>query len=102
MIQALSDAGVHGGLPRHVATSLAAQTVAGAARMVQVSGQHPMVLKEAVTSPAGTTIAGVRTLERSGFTSAVMSAVETARARSEALSGTQDFLSKKKLEEERR
>lgn len=96
LIQALSDAGVHGGLPRAVALSLAAQTVAGAARMVQESGQHPAVLKEAVTSPAGTTIAGVRTLERAGFCSAVIEAVESARARSEELSKTPDFLFEKK------
>jgi len=86
MIQALSDAGVHGGLPRAVALSLAAQTVAGAAQMVQESGMHPSVLKEAVTSPAGTTIAGVRALEKAGFNSAIIEAVEAARHRSEELS----------------
>jgi len=98
MIQALSDAGVHGGLPRSVALSLAAQTVAGAAQMVQESGMHPAVLKEAVTSPAGTTIAGVRALEKAGFNSAIIEAVEAARHRSEELSKTPDFLfdSKKK------
>jgi len=87
LIQALSDAGVHGGLPRAVSLSLAAQTVAGAAKMVQ-AGQHPMVLKESVTSPAGTTIAGVRVLEKMGFNSAVIEAVEAARMRSEALSNS--------------
>jgi len=92
LIQAMSDAGVHGGLPRKVATSLAAQTVLGAARMVTETGQHPALLKEAVTSPAGTTIAGVRTLERHGFNSAIIEAVEAARARSEALSAEPDFL----------
>jgi len=91
LIQALSDAGVHGGLPRSVSQSLAAQTVAGAARMVQ-AGQHPAVLKEAVTSPAGTTIAGVRVLEQKGFNSAVIEAVEAARLRAEELSKTPDFL----------
>lgn len=96
MVQALSDAGVHGGLPRKVATSLAAQTIVGAARMVQESGEHPAVLKEAVTSPAGTTIAGVRVLERCGFNSAIIEAVEAARARSEALSGKPDFLNVEK------
>eukprot|EP00927_Polykrikos_kofoidii_P018452 TRINITY_DN18563_c0_g1_i1.p1 TRINITY_DN18563_c0_g1~~TRINITY_DN18563_c0_g1_i1.p1 ORF type:complete len:351 (+),score=57.12 TRINITY_DN18563_c0_g1_i1:96-1148(+) len=85
-IQALSDAGVHGGLPRKVATSLACQTVAGAARMVQETGSHPSVLKEAVTSPAGTTIAAVRLLERSGFNSSVIEAVEAAKTRSEEMS----------------
>jgi len=92
LIQALSDAGVHGGLPRSVASSLAAQTVIGAATMVQETGTHPAVLKEAVTSPAGTTIAGVRTLEKHGFNSSVIEAVEAARKRSEELSQTADFL----------
>jgi len=92
MIQALSDAGVYGGLPRQVATNLAAQTVLGSAKMVLQTQQHPMVLREAVTSPAGTTIAGVRQLEKSGFNSAVIEAVECARKRSEELSQTPDFL----------
>lgn len=87
LIQALSDAGVQGGLPRKVALSLAAQTVIGAAKMVQETGTHPEVLKEAVTSPAGTTIAGVRTLEKMGYRSAVIEAVEAARIRSKELSG---------------
>jgi len=96
MIQAMSDAGVHGGLPRNVALSLATQTVIGAARMVQQTETHPMVLKEAVTSPAGTTIAGVRVLEREGFSSAIIEAVEAARHRSEELAGDTDFLFEKK------
>merc|ERR1740129_1034166 len=91
LIQALSDAGVHGGLPRATALSLATQTVIGAAKMVQ-AGQHPAVLKEAVTSPAGTTIAGVRVLEQKGFNSALIEAVEAARARSEELSRAPDYL----------
>lgn len=86
MIQALSDAGVHGGLPRSVALSLAAQTVAGATKMVQESDQHPAVLKEAVTSPAGTTIAGVRVLEQRSFNGTIIEAVEAARQRSVELS----------------
>jgi len=92
LIQAMSDAGVHGGLPRAVALSLATQTVIGAAKMVAETGKHPMVLKEAVTSPAGTTIAGVRTLEQHGFNAAIIEAVEASRARSEELSQTPDFL----------
>jgi len=86
LIQALSDAGVHGGLPRSVSLSLATQTVLGASKMVQESGQHPAVLKEAVTSPGGTTIAGVAVLERLGFSGTVMQAVDAARKRSEELS----------------
>ncbi|CAE8600585.1 unnamed protein product [Polarella glacialis] len=88
MIQALSDAGVHGGLPRSMAISLATQTVLGAAKMVQESGKHPIVLRDSVTSPAGTTIAGVRVLEELGFSAAVMGAVQAAKTRSEELSQT--------------
>jgi pyrroline-5-carboxylate reductase len=96
LINALSDAGVHGGLPRSVALSLATQTVLGSAKMVQESGEHPMVLKEGVTSPAGTTIAGVRVLEQRGFNGTIIEAVEAARMRSEQLSQKPDFLYQKR------
>jgi len=86
IIQAMSDAGVHSGLPRDVSLSLATQTVIGAAKMVQTSGKHPSILKEAVTSPAGTTIAGVKALEQAGLTAAVMGAVHAATSRAEELS----------------
>src|SRR5437588_4473441 len=82
MIEALSDGGVRVGLPREVATALAAQTVLGAAKMVLETGSHPAVLKDMVASPGGTTIAGMHALERGQLRAALMDAVETATLRS--------------------
>ncbi|KAL7526178.1 hypothetical protein ACHAWF_001663 [Thalassiosira exigua] len=87
-IEALSDGGVRAGLPRNVATMLAAQTVKGAAEMVLKTGKHPGELKDAVTSPGGTTIAGVEALEKGGFRAATISAVTSATRRSMQLGGT--------------
>ncbi|MFQ5684871.1 MAG: pyrroline-5-carboxylate reductase [Candidatus Binatia bacterium] len=85
LIEALSDAGVQMGLSREVATLLAAQTVFGAARMVLESGEHPAKLKDMVTSPAGTTVAGLHVLEQAGFRGLLIEAVEAATRRSKEL-----------------
>ncbi|MDN3513137.1 MAG: pyrroline-5-carboxylate reductase [Candidatus Brocadia sp.] len=84
-IEALSDGGVKMGLPRDVATILAAQTVLGAARMVLETGQHPASLKDAVTSPGGTTIDGLSKLEEGGLRSTIIHAVEAATVKSKKL-----------------
>jgi pyrroline-5-carboxylate reductase len=82
MIEAMADGGVRAGLPREIALALAAQTVLGSAKMVLETGQHPGSLKDQVTSPAGTTIAGLHALERGGVRAALMDAVGAAHARS--------------------
>lgn len=75
LIEAMADAGVAGGLFRDQAYALAAQTVLGAAKMVQESGQHPAALKDAVCSPGGLTIKGVLALEKYGFRHSIEQAV---------------------------
>lgn len=84
MIDALSDGGVAAGLPRAQAIELAAQTLLGAAKMV-LQGEHPDVLRDKVTSPAGTTIEGVRVMERGGVRSALIEAVLAATNKSKSL-----------------
>jgi pyrroline-5-carboxylate reductase len=81
-IEALADGGVRAGLPRDKALRYAAQTVLGAAAMVQETGKHPGELKDMVTSPGGTTIAGIAALEDGAFRSTVIKAVEAAWKRS--------------------
>ena len=87
VIDGLADGGVKQGLPKAQALKLAAQTVLGAAKMVLESGEHPAALKDRVTSPGGTTIAGLHALERAGLRSALMDAVEAAAQRSRELGG---------------
>ena len=87
MIEALSDGGVACGLPRKLALDLAVQTVLGTAEMVRVTSEHPAVLREMVTSPAGTTMAGLRELETRGVRSAFIEAVRAAAHRAGELSG---------------
>ncbi len=86
-IEALADAGVREGLPRYIAMELAAYTMLGAARMVLETGKHPGELKDMVTSPAGTSIAGVAMLEAQGFRGTVMEAVRAAVRRARELGG---------------
>ena len=85
VIEALADGGVANGLPRAIAMELAIQTVKGTAELLQQSGMHPGVLKDRVTSPGGTTIAGIAQLEASGLRSALIEAERSACRRSKEL-----------------
>ena len=85
VIEALSDGGVAAGLPRDIATKLAAQTVLGGAKMVLETGLHPGALKDMVTSPGGTTIEGVHELEKGKLRGTLMSAVRAATDKSKRL-----------------
>ena len=87
MIDALADAGVMAGLPRAAAIKLAAQTFAGSGKMVLETGKHPAVLRDMVTSPGGTTIAGIKALENGAVRGAMYNAVQAVLNRSEELKG---------------
>jgi pyrroline-5-carboxylate reductase len=85
LVEAMTDAGILLGLPRQVAHDLIVQTAIGSAIMLRESGEHPVKLREAVTSPAGTTIAAIRELENHAVRAALLSALEAARNRAEEI-----------------
>jgi len=85
LVEAMIDAGILLGLPRAVAAELIVQTAVGSARMLRESGEHPVLLREAVTSPGGTTISAIRTMEDHGVRAALLAAIEAARDRSREL-----------------
>jgi pyrroline-5-carboxylate reductase len=88
ILEALIDGGVGVGLPRPIATQLAVQTLAGTAALLQQEQLHPALLKDQVTSPGGTTIAGLQVLEQAGVRGALMQAVRAAYERSRQLQGS--------------
>jgi len=85
LVEAMVDAGILLGMPRSEALEMVKQAVYGAATMLRDSGEHPVLLREAVTSPGGTTISAIRELERHGVRAAVLSAIEAARDRGREL-----------------
>ncbi|BBH66878.1 pyrroline-5-carboxylate reductase [Actinoplanes sp. OR16] len=87
LVEAMIDAGILLGLPRQTAHELIVQTAIGSAVMLRDSGEHPVKLREAVTSPAGTTIAAVRELENHGVRAALLAALEAARDRARQIAG---------------
>lgn len=87
IIDALADAGVRAGLPRKLAIKLAAQTLAGSGKLCITTGEHPAVLRDHVTSPGGTTIAGIHALENHGVRGAFYDAVMAVLARNKELQG---------------
>jgi len=86
-VEALADAGVKNGLARDVSLKLAVQTVLGAARMLAETGEHPALLRDKVTSPGGTTIAALHSMENGRFRGVIMDAVDAACLRSKELAG---------------
>jgi pyrroline-5-carboxylate reductase len=88
IIEALAEAGVNVGLPRDIATQLAAQTTFGAAKMVLETGSHPALLKDEVTTPAGCTVEGILELEEGGLRVTLIKAVKRATERARELAGS--------------
>jgi pyrroline-5-carboxylate reductase len=87
LVEAMVDAGILLGMPRATALEMVKQAVYGAATMLRDSGEHPVILREAVTSPGGTTINAIRELERHGVRAAFLAAIEAARDRGRELGG---------------
>jgi pyrroline-5-carboxylate reductase len=85
LVEAMVDAGILLGMPRGTAMEMVTQAVFGAATMLRETGEHPVILREAVTSPGGTTIAAIRELERHGVRAAILAAIEAARDRGREL-----------------
>jgi pyrroline-5-carboxylate reductase len=85
LVEAMVDAGILLGMPRATALEMVKQAVFGAATMLRESGEHPVILREAVTSPGGTTISAIRELERHGVRAAFLAAIEAARDRGREL-----------------
>jgi pyrroline-5-carboxylate reductase len=85
LVEAMVDAGILLGMPRANALEMVKQAVFGAATMLRDSGEHPVLLREAVTSPGGTTINAIRELERHGVRAAILAAIEAARDRGREL-----------------
>jgi pyrroline-5-carboxylate reductase len=93
LVEAMVDAGILLGLPRQVAHELIVQTAIGSAVMLRDSGEHPVKLREAVTSPAGTTISAIRELENHGVRAALLAALEAARDRAREIAELADSAS---------
>jgi pyrroline-5-carboxylate reductase len=89
VVESMIEAGVHLGLPRATASELVVQTVVGSAKLLRETGEHPVVLRERVTSPGGTTAAAIRELEDHKVRAAFLTALEAARDRSRALAQDQ-------------
>jgi pyrroline-5-carboxylate reductase len=87
LVEAMVDAGILLGMPRRTALEMVTQAVYGAATMLRESGEHPVILREAVTSPGGTTISAIRELEKHGVRAAFLAAIEAARDRGRELGG---------------